>query len=395
MLRHMCTCSCVLELEYRGLKCARKRLYPVLYEQGVGETVSRFKDECQLLAQIKHPNIVQFIGVYFEEGAHVPILVMEFLPTTLARCIDTYGVLPEEMNYSILHDVALGLYHLHSHTPPIVHRDLSANNVLLASNMTAKISDLGVARILSLTPLEMSCMTQAPGTPAYMPPEAMRATSVYNTRIDEFSYGIMIIHTLCGRWPLPLREPVCVNPANRAQLLPVSEAERRDEYLQEIGNAHPLMDLILRCISNDPEQRVRAANIVQQIEANISEKQALREENERLIEENREELQRYQAEVEQLRGEISSQNMARREAEIAVQQHQATVQQLHTDLIEPNTQNASTHTKLRDENCRLQQLAQHWQDKLGHSSLAHSIEIEQLRLQIAESQMKNEGLQMI
>ena len=324
----------VLRLEYRGLKCAGKKLYPVLYEQGVGETVRRFEGECRLLAQMRHPNIVQFIGVYFEEGSRVPILVMEFLPTTLARCIDTYGLLPKEISYSILHDAALGLYYLHSQTPPTIHRDLSANNVLLTPNMTAKISDLGVARILNLTPQQMSRMTQTPGTPAYMPPEAMRPNPVYDTRIDEFSYGILMIHVLCGRWPLPLCEAAVVNPANRAQLLPVSEAERRDEYLQQIGNAHPLMGLILRCVSNDPQQRARAAEIVQQMEDLIHQfpptfanqvemlqrikndetlKQDLREENERLItqvEESREESERvpqqHQAEVEQLHAKINA-----------------------------------------------------------------------------------------
>ena len=215
---------------------------------------------------MRHPNIVQFIGVYFEEGSHVPILVMEFLPTTLAKCIEAYGVLPEEVSYSILHDVALGLYHFHSQTPPIVHRDLSANNVLLTPNMTAKISDLGVARILNLTPQQMSRMTRTPGTPAYMPPEAMEANPRYDAKIDEFSYGILMIHVLSGRWPLPLHAPNYFNPENPAQLLGVSEADRRDEYLQAIGDAHPLMDLILRCVSNDPQQRATAEQIVQRME---------------------------------------------------------------------------------------------------------------------------------
>ena len=253
----------VLRLEYRGLKCAGKQLYPVLYEQGVGDTVRRFEEECRLLAQMRHPNIVQFIGVYFEEGSHVPILVMEFLPTTLARCIDTYGVLPEEISYSVLHDVALGLYHLHSQTPPIIHRDLSANNVLLTPNMTAKISDLGVARILNLTPQQMSRMTITPGTPAYMPPEAMRANPRYDARMDEFSYGILMIHVLCGKWPLPVCEAARPDPQNPDQLIPVSEADRREEYLRDIGNTHSLMDLILRCVSNNPVRRARAAEIIQ------------------------------------------------------------------------------------------------------------------------------------
>ena len=374
----------VLRLEYRGLKCAGKQLYPVLYEQGVGETIRRFEEECRLLAQMRHPNIVQFIGVYFEEGSRVPILVMEFLPTTLARCIDTYGVLPEEVSYSILHDVALGLYHLHSHTSPIVHRDLSANNVLLTPNMTAKISDLGVARILNLTPLQMSHMTRNPGTPAYMPPESMRANPRYDARIDEFSYGILMIHVLSGRCPLPLREPVCVNPENRAQLLPVSEAERRDEYLRDIGNAHPLMDLILRCVSNDPQQRATAAQMVQRmqhmthhsppafpnrvemlqrIRADATEKGSLREENET-----------FAAEYEQ--------NRLEREDLI---QHRAEVEQIRTEITELNAQSTAAQKQLRGEILRLEQLAQHHQEETERSELAHSIQIMETRLQLQEA----------
>ena len=118
---------CGPETRVQRAQVCREELYPVLYEQGVGGIVCHFEEECRLLAQMRHPNIVQFIGVYFEEGCRVPILIMEFLPTTLAKCIDRYGVLPEEISYTILHDVALGLYQIHSQTPPIVHRDLSAN----------------------------------------------------------------------------------------------------------------------------------------------------------------------------------------------------------------------------------------------------------------------------
>ena len=376
----------VLRLEYRGLKCAGKQLYPVLYEQGVGDTVRRFEEECRLLAQMRHPNIVQFIGVYFEEGSRVPILVMEFLPTTLARCIDTYGVLPEEVSYSILHDVALGLYHLHSQTPPIIHRDLSANNVLLATNMTAKISDLGVARILNLTPQQMSRMTSTPGTPAYMPPEAMRANPRYDATIDQFSYGVLMIHVLSGRWPLPLREPNYVNPENRAQLLAVSEAERRDEYLRDIGDDHPLMDLILRCVSNDPRQRATAAQMVQRMErlmchsppaflnrvemlhrirADATEKGSLREE-----------IETFAAEYDQ----------SRLEREELIQQHRAQAEQVRAEVTaELNAQNTAVQTQLRRENQRLEQLAQHRQEEIDRSELTHSFEIMETRLQLQES----------
>ena len=175
-------------LEYMGLKCAGKKIHEVLLEQGgASYSVCRFEEECRLLSQVRHPNIVQFLGVHFQQGVSAPILVMEFLPTNLTSCIEQYGVLPKEISYSILHDVALGLHYLHSQTPPIIHRDLSSNNVLLTSNMTAKISDLDVARILNLTPLQVSRMTQTPGTPAYMPPEVMKANPKYDTSVDEFS----------------------------------------------------------------------------------------------------------------------------------------------------------------------------------------------------------------
>ena len=129
----------VLELDYIGLKCAGKKIHDELLKQDLTTYgMLRFKEECRLLSQVRHPNIVQFLGVYFQQGVQAPILVMEFLPTNLTSCIERYGILPKEMNYSILHDVALGLCYLHSQTPPIIHRDLSSNNVLLTPNMTAK-----------------------------------------------------------------------------------------------------------------------------------------------------------------------------------------------------------------------------------------------------------------
>ena len=250
----------VLELEYRGLKCAGKKLYRILYEQGIGHAARRYLEECRLLSQTRHPNIVQFLGVCFEEGSQFPILVMELLPTNLTSCLERYGVLPDEVSYSILNDVALGLCYLHSQTPSIIHRDLSANNVLLSSNMTAKISDLGIARILNLTPVQM---TETPGTQAYMPPEVMIADPQYDTSLDVFSYGVMMVHVFTAEWPAPKVGPNRVDPSNPHQLIPVSEAERREEFLQKIGQDHPLMDLIKSCLKNNPQLRVPATEIVE------------------------------------------------------------------------------------------------------------------------------------
>ena len=271
----------VLELDYMGLKCAGKKIHKALVDaesdaglnSGDSYVVLRFEEECGIFSKIRHPNIVQFLGVFFENRERIPILVMEFLPTNLTTCIMQCGVvfegnkqqlievLPKEISYSILHDVALGLCYLHSQTPPIIHRDLSSNNVLLTANMTAKIADLGVARILNLTPLhvKISRMTETPGTPAYMPPEVMIANPKYDTSVDVFSYGIMMIHMFSGRWPEPQEGQIRTEPG---RLIPITEAERRTEYLQIIGKDHPMMDLIQQCIRNHPPERPCAAKIV-------------------------------------------------------------------------------------------------------------------------------------
>ena len=254
----------VVQLEYKGLKCAGKKVHELLLRQGRGSyTIRRFEEECRLLSQVRHPNIVQFLGVYFQLGqVQVPILVMEFLPMNLTSCIEHYGILPKDVCYSILYDVALGLYYLHAQTPPIIHRDLSSNNILLTPNMTAKISDLGVARMLNVSPLQMSRMTQTPGTPAYMPPEVIVADPVYDTSVDEFSYGVMMIHIFSGRWPEPQIGPTRIDAG---RLVPVSEAERHLVFLQAIGRNHCFMRLILRCIHNDRQKRPHLEEIVQQV----------------------------------------------------------------------------------------------------------------------------------
>ena len=175
-----------------------------------------------------------------------------------------YGVLPESIGYGILRDIAVGLCYLHQHSPPIVHRDLSANNVLLTSSMNAKISDLGVTKILNITPAQMTqrVSTQAPGTPCYMPPEALVARPTYTSKIDSFSYGVLMIHVLCGRWPFPADSFRHANLLNPKTVIPILEIDRRAEYLQDISQTHPLMELIHKCLHNAPACRPEASEIL-------------------------------------------------------------------------------------------------------------------------------------
>ena len=265
--------SSVLELKYKGMRCAGKKIHRSLYDQGVAvgpEILERYETECELLSHLRHPCIVQFLGLYLDEGEDVPILVMEYLSCALSDCIDMHGVLGNQVSYSILHDVALGLRYLHDHAPPIIHRDLTANNVLLSSSMRAKISDLGMAKILNLAPAQMTHrMTVCPGTISYMPPEALIAQPQYNTKLDCFSFGVLMIHILCGEWPLA-KEYLQPDSAHPGRYVPLTETERREKYLRHIGNNHPLTPLIRRCLRNQPAQRPEVTEILNEVSVMVS-----------------------------------------------------------------------------------------------------------------------------
>lgn len=265
--------SSVLEMRYKGMRCAGKKLHRTLYEQGVSEgpeILERFGTECELLSQLRHPHIVQFLGLYLEDGSDVPVLVLEYMPIALTDCIERYGILADEISYSILHDVALGLHYLHSHTPAIIHRDLTANNILLTSNMTAKISDLGMAKILNLAPALMAQrMTVCPGTISYMPPEALTPNPRYDTKLDCFSFGILMIHIFCGEWPIAL-EYLQVDPNKPGHFYPLTEIERREKYLRRIGAKHPLIGLIKKCIGNIASERPETSDILTELRQVVS-----------------------------------------------------------------------------------------------------------------------------
>ena len=250
----------VKEFEVRGKRCAGKKLHLSLYESASQERredlLTRFARECKLLQGVKHPNIVRFLGVYVEADSQLPYLIMEYLDITLAGYLQKNGVPEAPVYYNILSDVALGLRYMHQQSPPIIHRDLSANNVLLSASLQAKISDLGVSKVLDISPTQKTriTQTQAPGTLCYMPPEALVEKPKYDESIDIFSFGVLIIHTLCSDWPIP-GAPTQVDPNNQDTILPVTEFERRHHYIARIGLDHPALPLVRKCLHNNTDSR--------------------------------------------------------------------------------------------------------------------------------------------
>ena len=82
----------VKELEFRGLKCAGKKIHQLLFTSAQPQDkvalLKRFTKECELLSCLHHPYVVQFLGIYFENGSQLPVLVMEYLHTTLSICLE-------------------------------------------------------------------------------------------------------------------------------------------------------------------------------------------------------------------------------------------------------------------------------------------------------------------
>lgn len=225
--------------------------------EGVNNMVQRFVKECELMSQVRHPNIVQFIGICFLQNSAYPVLVMERLHTSLDDLLGTRQNLRLGLKLHILLDISRGMVHLHSMQPPIVHRDLTTCNVLLNNDsLNAKIADLGNARMIQ--PGKWSkTLSNNPGTQVYMPPEASGIKPVYDSSLDVFSFGHLALYTITENFPCNLLPPTYHDKSYH--LFPRSELERRSQYMDilcsKIGKTHTLVNLVKQCLNNIPDLR--------------------------------------------------------------------------------------------------------------------------------------------
>ena len=271
--------GCVEELSVNGLVCAGKRMYDTLIDsenQGADQMIEKYYDECQLLSSLRHPNIVQFLGICFLEAQptssanQLPVLVMEMLQGSLDDLLENTPNIPLAKKCSILQDVARGLVYLHSRSPAVIHRDLTARNVLLNSAMVAKIADMGNSRIINIDPGRLSrTMTRGvPGTAVYMPPEAFDLPPRYGPKLDMFSFGHLALFTATQQFPGDLLPSTYQDQTSR-RLLPRNEIERRSRYMDSLremfGGSHELVQLIRGCLDYAPSARPTASETMDRL----------------------------------------------------------------------------------------------------------------------------------
>ena len=189
---------------------------------------------------------------------HLPVMVMEKMQYSLRGLVERYDQIPLNVKLSILEEVCLGLRYLHSRNPPIVHRDLTPNNILLGYRLEAKITDLGVAKVVQTD--NQKTLTKLPGTPDFMPPEALSSRPVYGPSLDVFSYGAVILNVITQLWPQPTDLVEFIPDTGRRVL--VSEVKRRQQYLDKmIGSAANLKPLVIHCLDDNPKKRPDIAEV--------------------------------------------------------------------------------------------------------------------------------------
>ena len=249
----------VYKVKYRGVVYAAKEVHALLLQAAGAETLrNNFIRECSRCSKLSHVNVVRLVGIYYPSKQSLPVMIMELMDVSLTAYATREGV-SLKRKLSILHDVAEGLSYLHSYS--IIHRDLSPNNVLIKYSGVdqlppiAKIADLGVAKMVQADSMRTRTrLTKLPGTVDYMPPESFEDNPHYDTSLDVFSYGGVMLYTVTGKWPTPIAQVKRDLITNELKAL--SEVERRQHYLDEVtGEAEVLKPLMKDCLNNDPNMR--------------------------------------------------------------------------------------------------------------------------------------------
>ena len=264
------------------LPCAAKVLHPTILDPadpGAGKIMERFQQECRFLESIRHPHIVQYLGMTRDPESRLPVLLMELLDESLTKMLEcSQQSLAYYVQVDICHDIALAVAYLHSND--IIHRDLSSNNVLITAGRRVKVTDFGMSKLANVTlGPSMTPLTMCPGTLAYMPPEALREPPRYTKKLDCFSEGVIMIQVCTRLWPVPGPRTQLV-PDSRFPTgtieVPIPETERRKSHIDMINPTHELLPIAIECIHYQETERPPSEELCQRL-AGLKEAREYRE----------------------------------------------------------------------------------------------------------------------
>lgn len=221
----------------------------------------RFRYERRILARLDHPGIARlFDGGVTPNGAQY--LVMEFVEgEPIDAWCDTHG-LDERERVRLLLKVCAAVGYAHRNL--VIHRDLKPRNVVVSSDGQPKLLDFGIAKLLSEDTQGTKELTRTDAyllTPEYASPEQIQGTAV-TTAADIYSFGVMLYHLLTGHRPHDLTGLPVLDAMRK-----VVETEPQPPSARaEPGRRHVLKgdldNIILKCLSKDPQDRYASARAV-------------------------------------------------------------------------------------------------------------------------------------
>lgn len=161
--------------------------------------------EVRMMRECSHDNIVDLLD-HFENGPKEIYLVLEFCGGgNLAAFIDdSNGGLGEQTTQRFAKQIGSGLHYLHSQEPPITHRDLKPQNILLSeptANATVKITDFGEAQYKKVVN-GMTAFKTFAGTGIYMAPEILAKGGISDDQTYRSSGLCLTLSVLCLIWSL-------------------------------------------------------------------------------------------------------------------------------------------------------------------------------------------------
>mmetsp|Transcript_63203 Transcript_63203/g.102400 ORF Transcript_63203/g.102400 Transcript_63203/m.102400 type:complete len:493 (-) Transcript_63203:118-1596(-) len=178
-----------------GMIFAVKQAHILLSEEGDRRYVEKLSSELDIFKNLRHPNIVSYLGHEFTDG--VLSIFMEYLSCgSLKNILDDFGPLKGQLLTSTALGMIQGLDHLHTRSPPVIHRDIKCANVLVDAQFCIKLADFGCSK-----KCDVSTTFTTIGSIPWMAPEVIHQKHGYGRKADIWSLGCTIIELATAEMP--------------------------------------------------------------------------------------------------------------------------------------------------------------------------------------------------